>query len=548
MRTLQFGQGGPIVGRLSLFRRGASIPPLRVRQDGEQEVRVFTDTFQLGRDAGCEIQVDASLASRRHAEVRFEEGAWWLHDLGSTNGTYVEGRRIDALRLGRSTQVRCGREGPAIHFEVDADAYHDEPASTPRRATDAGELQVPDEPSVRREPEVSATPVQEEAPKLRSTQEFARYYFGKRDTGQEAGQHTRMIRRAYQSAHRKQRRGYRFLAVLAVLVTLAALGIAWWQTQRAAGVGDLQYALRAQEAEIARIRTVLEERSDASLEEQLLEMQERRATLQARYDGYIQEYGIRRELTEEERVIFKVARIFNESQEQMPPEFVRAVREQIGVWQTSGRQTFITAVERAEERGYTGEIVRTMQEHGLPPEFFYLALQESTFRPMIVGPWTRYGHAKGMWQFIPETAKIYGLELGPRVDEGVYDEQDDRHDVQKSTVAAARYLRDIYGYLAHASGLLAMASYNWGEHRIVGKLDELMVGIPDTPQARSYWRFYTVYSDRMPEQTKEYVIKIFSAAVIGEDPRLFGFAFDNPLEKYIDASAAMELADGNPFE
>ena len=33
----------------------------------------------------------------------------------------------------------------------------------------------------------------------------------------------------------------------------------------------------------------------------------------------------------------------------------------------------------------------------------------------------------------------------------------------------------------------------------------------------------------MPRETKDYVLKIVAAAVIGENPRLFGFDFDNPL-------------------
>jgi hypothetical protein len=59
-----------------------------------------------------------------------------------------------------------------------------------------------------------------------------------------------------------------------------------------------------------------------------------------------------------------------------------------------------------------------MLAQGLPPQFFYLALQESNFDIYSVGPKTYKGHAKGMWQFIPETAIKYGLRVGPLVDLG----------------------------------------------------------------------------------------------------------------------------------
>ena len=54
--------------------------------------------------------------------------------------------------------------------------------------------------------------------------------------------------------------------------------------------------------------------------------------------------------------------------------------------------------------------------YGLPPQFFYLPLQESGFNVKAVGPKTRYGIAKGIWQFIPPTAVFYGLKTGPLQD------------------------------------------------------------------------------------------------------------------------------------
>ena len=72
-----------------------------------------------------------------------------------------------------------------------------------------------------------------------------------------------------------------------------------------------------------------------------------------------------------------------------------------------------------------------------------------------------------MWQFIPETGAKYGLRIGPLADFRRPDPADDRHNWEKATTAAARYLKDIYSTDAQASGLLVIASYNWGEHRVI---------------------------------------------------------------------------------
>ncbi len=67
------------------------------------------------------------------------------------------------------------------------------------------------------------------------------------------------------------------------------------------------------------------------------------------------------------------------------------------------------AIQTAKQNGYTSTISKEMLAQGLPPQFFYLALQESDFDAYSSGPVTRSGVAKGMWQFVPQTAVKYGL-------------------------------------------------------------------------------------------------------------------------------------------
>ncbi|MCA2966440.1 MAG: transglycosylase SLT domain-containing protein, partial [Acidobacteriaceae bacterium] len=151
--------------------------------------------------------------------------------------------------------------------------------------------------------------------------------------------------------------------------------------------------------------------------------------------------------------------------------------------------------------------------------------QESNFDPYISGPETYMGIAKGMWQFIPETGAKYGLQIGPLADLRRPDTSDDRHNWEKATVAASRYLKDLYSTDALASGLLVMASYNWGEGRVIKRIKSL----PGNARERNFWRLLTEFRADIPAETYDYVFHIVSAAVIGENPRLFGFDFDNPL-------------------
>jgi hypothetical protein len=72
-----------------------------------------------------------------------------------------------------------------------------------------------------------------------------------------------------------------------------------------------------------------------------------------------------------------------------------------------------------------------------------------------------------------------------------------------------------------------MASYNWGEGRVI----RLIKGMPSNPRDRNFWQLLAKYRKEIPQETYDYVFYIVSAAVIGENPRLFGFGFDNPLAR-----------------
>jgi hypothetical protein len=376
-----------------------------------------------------------------------------------------------------------------------------------------------------------------------------RRYFDS-DADQPAGQHTRLIRQAFATVQQKEKRKY--TGIIVAVVVLLAGSLAYGVTQRIknsrlqAQAAEAFSSLKSFEVQLVALRRLIEETGGLELEQQLASIDSTRRSLMAQYDGYVEEFGVYRKLrSEEERLIYRTARRFGESEFAISGDFVGRVRREIhDYWMGPGRARFLEAVERAERNGYIPVIAQAMSSRGVPVEFFYLALQESDLRTDAVGPQTRWGRAKGMWQFIPSTAMRYGLDPGPRRDTAQRDPLDQRQGLGPSTDAASRYLRDLHGILTQASGLLVMAAYNWGEHRIAPRLENLATprevfqatfeDVPTNPESRNYWRFLAEYENRMPDETKDYVLKIFSAAVIGQDPRHFGFDIDNPLAAYVE--------------
>jgi pSer/pThr/pTyr-binding forkhead associated (FHA) protein len=67
------------------------------------------DVVTVGRHPDSDIFLDDITVSRRHAEFRREEQGYWLHDVGSLNGTYVNGDRVDDRGLGTGDEVQIGK-------------------------------------------------------------------------------------------------------------------------------------------------------------------------------------------------------------------------------------------------------------------------------------------------------------------------------------------------------------------------------------------------------------------------------------------------------
>ena len=63
----------------------------------------------IGRSRDCDITVEDANVSRRHAEIRAENGSYWLVDLGSTNGVELNGKRVERERLEHGDSIVVGK-------------------------------------------------------------------------------------------------------------------------------------------------------------------------------------------------------------------------------------------------------------------------------------------------------------------------------------------------------------------------------------------------------------------------------------------------------
>ncbi len=166
-------------------------------------------------------------------------------------------------------------------------------------------------------------------------------------------------------------------------------------------------------------------------------------------------------------------------------------------FKTNGRQQFLKWLVRGESvRQLVNPLLR---QEGLPQEIFFLGMIESGFSN------TAYSKARatGPWQFMRATAQLYGLKVSHWVDE--------RRDPVKSTIAAARYLKDMY--VKFGDWYLAMASYNAGPGKISRAIRK--------SGSRDFWKISQTSYIRA--ETKHYVPKVLAATILASNPQANGF-------------------------
>jgi membrane-bound lytic murein transglycosylase D len=134
-------------------------------------------------------------------------------------------------------------------------------------------------------------------------------------------------------------------------------------------------------------------------------------------------------------------------------------------------------------RRYIPLIKKIFQKYNIPDELVFLPIIESSFRIKAVSP----AGAAGLWQFMPITAKEYGLRIDRWIDE--------RFDIEKSTIAAARYLRDLHAYFGN--WYIVLASYNVGKYAVSRRIKG---------RGNNFW----IVKSRLPRAARRYTIKFLA--------------------------------------
>ncbi len=452
----------------------------------EKRHPVLGPVVRIGRGEESDLipeQTNLSTISKQHLEIYKSGDSYRIRDLDSTNGTYLNGRRIQEEALEHGAVFMLVPDGPQFQFR-----YLDRPVeSDPELAPATGpKTRISRPPAA----DQDRNELMEEA--LRKSREA-------RKAGGEG--HTGFFMREVVSTSVKRSRKPLFMIIGGMaLLLLIVSAYAYWTID---GLKRKKFDL---DQHIAGLETRLQDGGDPEEVELLIkELEKHQEAAKKVQRSLMYKLGVRsEELDFIETEIRALMSEFGAENYSIPPEFSEQVRRYVNRYQEQDRKN----IERTLNRHWDTlqQVRQSLESDSLPPDLAYIVVVESAF---VTNSSSSAG-AVGLWQLLPGTARAYGLT--------VTDEVDERLDVKKSTQAAGKYLRElIIQFGSGSSVMLALAAYNLGPTRIRRTIRK----VEDPIRQRNFWYLYR--SRALPAETRGYIPKIFAAVIICRNPEQLGF-------------------------
>lgn len=447
---------------------------------------------RVGRHPENDVVIEgpeASIVSSRHCEIQIDGDTFVISDTKSTNGTYVDGTRVEQSPLEPGCSIRLGPAGPELEFRVEV------PASQGLDQTIALPLELPASLTKSEGRNVSAMDTHDRL--LSQAVEKARAV---RKAGLRGQTITIMREMVGHAVRRSGKKLKTIIGVLtAALVTVTAVGL--WR------IHSLKTEKSTLDRRILEIETMISQgsRSPAELDRLIETLNNYQRQGQALRNSLLYNVSVHEQAESfVEKEIKVLLAEFGAEQYSVPPEFAKQVNRFIQQYQGPDRPNIGRALGRARK---DLEVIRTtFQKQNLPPDLAYMVLVESAFIAQQQSP----AGAAGLWQFTPDTARAYGLQVNGSMDE--------RFDPAKSTLAATRYIRElILDFGAGSSVMLALAAYNLGP----AKVKRAVRKVEDPIKQRNFWYLYRTRA--LPTETREYVPKLIAAIIIGRNTQRLGF-------------------------
>jgi pSer/pThr/pTyr-binding forkhead associated (FHA) protein len=95
---------------LAASRRVPRLAIIRETLEGPETYQFTAPEIRIGRDSVCDYQIDEKTVSAEHARLSYHHAQWWVEDLHSTNGTFLNQELVlHPVVLASGDELRCGQ-------------------------------------------------------------------------------------------------------------------------------------------------------------------------------------------------------------------------------------------------------------------------------------------------------------------------------------------------------------------------------------------------------------------------------------------------------
>ncbi len=476
------------------------------------------------------INPEERLVSSLHAVVYKFPGTITVQDMSSRNGLYVNEEKVTQQEVSAGDIIGFGEKGPRLKLIVSDEELPLQTHSSEEDRSPKGEVAISPESTgleikgSQNDFLFTGTGFGSDSPGS-ATMEFEKKIISKRISAEDLGQLLKKSDRVEKildkgnlsqtqvhflhtafNIHQKSKK--QFYIILGIVIFVFTLISGFFVTKMMHYKSQVNRAVNLEKelsgyekkiesakmsgADIDKVAMLVKELEEKKSEFNSVSMALKQEDLQKLYQDTI------------EILLTDILSRFGETEYHLPPKMVERVKYHIeqfsGPLRPTARRFF-----RGKEH-YFPMIERIFSDKKLPVELAYISMLESGFNPKAVS----HAGAVGLWQFMPATAKKFGLTIN-----GITDE---RTDPEKATYAAAAYLKQLISIFGSRSSImLSIAAYNAGEGRIIGALRK----IDDPMRNRDFWYIYRL--GILAEETNEYIPKILALMILDQNREHFGF-------------------------
>ena len=99
---------------------------LKFKSSEIKTIETDKDEISIGRNPNCDIHIDNLGVSKQHAKIVKQDGVYVVEDLNSTNGTFINNKRVARAVINNNDEIHIGKHALKVQYKTQSGANIDQ--------------------------------------------------------------------------------------------------------------------------------------------------------------------------------------------------------------------------------------------------------------------------------------------------------------------------------------------------------------------------------------------------------------------------------------